>query len=271
MEKINSLATQRPLVFGLAISFVFILLVLISSILVGRAWSADTPGWYMGSMLGRLFSIFILLFLLSRLGWLSSSGFTSLGGPRTWLLLLLPLAYSIVASAYTMTGNLDFSFSDLALMGLVVLFLMAHAFLEEVVFRGLVLHSLVRVWGSTNWGILKSILVSSVFFGGMHIIYLAGEPLSMVLARIVVAFLLGILFGALVLHGKSIYPAVVFHGVLNVAGYLNLTSNAAQGTPSSWLLLSLFMLPLALFGLYLLRDAHQSYHFSTGQLRNKYP
>jgi membrane protease YdiL (CAAX protease family) len=67
------------------------------------------------------------------------------------------------------------------------------------------------------------------------------------------AFLLGILLGALVLRGKSIYPAAVLHGVLNLAGYLNLTSNATQGTPSGWLLLSLAMIPLAGLGLYMLR------------------
>jgi membrane protease YdiL (CAAX protease family) len=66
--------------------------------------------------------------------------------------------------------------------------------------------------------------------------------------------LLGIVFGALVLRDKSIYPAAVFHGVLNLAGYLNLTNNAVQGTPSSWLLLSLAIIPLAGLGLYLLRS-----------------
>jgi membrane protease YdiL (CAAX protease family) len=65
--------------------------------------------------------------------------------------------------------------------------------------------------------------------------------------------LLGILFGALVLRSNSIYPAVIFHGLLNLAGYLNLTSNATEGTPSAWLLLSLAMIPLAGLGLYMLR------------------
>jgi membrane protease YdiL (CAAX protease family) len=130
---------------------------------------------------------------------------------------------------------------------------MSHAFLEEVVFRGLVLHALIRNWGVTNRGIVKSVLVSALFFGGYHILYLAGELPSVVFPRIIVAILLGILFEALVLRTGSIYPATFFHGMLNVAGYLNLTSNAAAGTASSWLLLSLCLLPLALYGLYLLR------------------
>ena len=72
--------------------------------------------------------------------------------------------------------------------------------------------------------------------------------------RIVFSFLLGILLGTLVLSGKSIYPAAFFHGVLNLAAYLNLTNNGIEGTPSSWLWMSLLVLPLAGFGIYLLRD-----------------
>jgi hypothetical protein len=41
-------------------------------------------------------------------------------GPRqTWFILLLPLEYSIITSAYTMTGILSFGFSDPVLAGLV--------------------------------------------------------------------------------------------------------------------------------------------------------
>ena len=253
MNRINSLANRHPLAFSFIISFIFILLVLVLSIAVGRIWHANTSGWYSGSMIGRLVSILILLFLVARLGWLGSAGFSSPGNLRTWLILLVPLAYSIAASAYAMTGNFDFSYSDPGLTISAVPFILGHAFLEEVVFRGLILHAFVRVWGATNAGIVKSVLVSSLFFGGYHILYLAGEPLPVVLVRIVFSTLLGILFGAFVLRGESIYPAVFFHGVLNVAGYLNLTSNGVEGSSSSWLLMSLFILPMSLYGLYLLR------------------
>jgi hypothetical protein len=91
-------------------------------------------------------------------------------------------------------------------------------------------------------------------FGGYHILYLAGETLPDVLMRIVFSSLLGIFLGVLVLRGGSIYPAAVFHGSLNLAGYLNLTSNGAAGSVTGWLWMSLCVLPLALYGLYSLRD-----------------
>jgi membrane protease YdiL (CAAX protease family) len=257
MDRFKRFAAERPLSFGLVITFVFILLVLISAIAVSAQWPGDTFGWYVGSTIGRLVAIVILLLTLSLLGWLQSAGFTRLGRWQTWLISLLALAFCIPLSAYAMTGSLAFSTPDLALAGFAALFILIHAFLEEVAFRGLILHDFVRVWGGTSRGLVKSVLVSSLLFGAYHIIYILGEPLPIVLVRIVVGFLLGVFLGALVLSGGSIYPAAFFHGVLNLAAYLNLTSNAAEGTTTSWLLLSLVMIPLAAAGFFLLRTVPQ--------------
>jgi membrane protease YdiL (CAAX protease family) len=269
MPHIKSFTDKHPVRFGFLITLVFILLVLMSSIVVGRIWPAETSAWYSGSMIGRLVSSLILLFIAARLGWLRSAGFTSPGNLRTWLILLLPLAYSIAISAYSMTGNFDFSFSEPIFIA--VLFIMSHAFLEEVVFRGLVLHAFVRARGATNTGLVKCVLVSSLFFGGYHILYIAGEPPSVVFVRIIVTFLMGILLGALVLRSGSIYPAVFFHGLWNVAGYLNLTGNSAQATASSWLQLSLYVVPLALYGWFLLRNLTHTMEPSTHPMRTEYP
>jgi membrane protease YdiL (CAAX protease family) len=241
----------------LAITLGFILLIVISSVVVGAQWAGDTLGWYIGSAIGRLVSVVILLGVLLRLGWLRSAGFASPGDWKTWLLSLVCLVYSVAVSMTAFTDNFNLSVPDPALAGFASLFITSHACLEEVAFRGLVLHSLARAWGSAGRGNLKSGLISAVFFGGMHLFYILGEPLPVVLPRMLVAFLLGIIFAALVLRGRSIYPAAFFHGVLNLAGYLNLTSNAAVGTPSAWLVLGLLLFPLSVYGLYLLREISQ--------------
>ena len=264
MTKFESLADKHPMAFALVVTIVFILLVLISSILANLAYPAGTPGWYVVSLAGRLVSILILLILLSRLDWLRSAGFTSLGSRQTWLLALPALVYSIVVSAFAMTGNFNFSFSDPVLAVSASLFLMAHAFLEETAFRGLVMHDFVRAWGGTSRGLVKSVIISSLYYGGYHLLYLAGEPLAVVLGRIVVTSLMGVLFGALVLRGNSIYPAAFFHGAWNIAGFLNLPRNSMDGTPRSWMVLSLFTLPLALYGLFLLRGFTR-YYSHTGR------
>lgn len=257
MKDIESFATKHPLAFGTLVTFVFIVMVIISTV-SGNLWPGEEAYGQPGGILGRLISIIILFVVLSRLGWLRSAGFTSLGRWGIWLTTLLVLAFAILASAYAMTGGFEFNLTDPALTGLVILFILTAAFLEEVVFRGLMLHGFVRAWGSTKRGLIKSVLVSSLFFCSIHLLdILGGRPLTAVLLQSLEAIFLGIFLAALVLSGKSIYPAAFFHGVLNIAGYLTFGSKGLEPGTASWLLLSLFMLPLALYGLYLLSGIPQ--------------
>lgn len=157
------------------------------------------------------------------------------------------------------TGNLNFGITDPALISFVALFLLTHAFLEEVAFRGLIMVAFVNRWGSTTGGLVKSVLVSSLFFASYHLAnILGGNPLPVVLLQMVGAFFLGILFGALMLSGKSIYPVAFLHGLVNFAASLNLSANASDGTdPAAWLLQTALLVPLALLSLYILRNQLQ--------------
>jgi membrane protease YdiL (CAAX protease family) len=251
MDRFKQFATAHPLAFGLQVAVVYILMLFVSAMLGVLLPGEETYG-QIGGIIGRVASITVLLALLFRLGWLRPAGFTRLGRRQTWLLILLPLVYSIAVSAYAMTGNLDFRFSGAAPSGPVTLFILIAAFLEEVAFRGLILQAFVRGWGSTNRGLIKSVLISSLLFGAMHILdFLGGRPLPGVLLQSMEAFLLGIWLATLVLSGKSIYPAALFHAVFNLAAYLSF--NGSEPAPSFWLLLSILMFPLALYGIYLLR------------------
>lgn len=85
------------------------------------------------------------------------------------------------------------------------------AFAEEAVFRGVVLHGLLAA------GATRAVVGSSVLFGLMHVINLAGggHPVT-VAAQVVMATGLGIGFGAVALAGGTIWPLVVVHGVLDL-------------------------------------------------------
>jgi membrane protease YdiL (CAAX protease family) len=251
MERIKQLAADHPLVFGLAVTIIFILMLIVSAVL-GNLWGGTDTYGQPGAIAGRLVSIVILLWLLYRLGWLRPAGFASLGRWQTWLASLLLLIYTVLGSAYAMTGNFSFSFQ--ALTGLVTLFILTAALMEEVTFRGLILHGFVRVWGSTTRGLIKCVLLSSLFFCSIHILdFLGGRSLMDVILQSVEAFFLGILLASLVLSGKSIYPAIAFHGLLNLTAYLILTSSGVSESPAAWLLLGLLMLPAAAYGIYSLR------------------
>lgn len=259
MKQIKRFASEHPLGFSLVATIGLILLLVVSAVL-GNLWSGKETYGQPGSILGRLISITILLMALSYLGWLRSAGFTTLGGRITWVEMVLLLAYAIAASAYVITGKFDINLANPSLTNLVILFILAAAFLEEAAFRGLILHASVRAWGNTRRGLLKSILVSSLLFCSIHLLdFLSGRPPLNVLLQSLQAFFFGVFLAVLVLRSKSIYPAAFFHAVLNLAGYLSFGSKGIEPAPSTWLQLSLVMLPLAVLGMYQLRgrpDGH---------------
>ena len=252
MNRIERFASEHPVTFGFIATVVFILMLVLAAVL-GNLWPGEETYGQPGGILGRLISIIILLAALSRLGWLRAAGFLSLGRWSTWLINLLLMVYIIAASTYAMTGSLDLSIVDSALTFPVTLFILVAAFLEEVVFRGLILHGFVRAWGKNNRGLITSVVVSSLLFCSIHLLdFLSGRPITIVLLQSLQAFFLGVFLSALVLSGKSIYPAAIFHVILNLAAYQSFASRGLEPGPGSWLLLSLFMLPLAVFALYFL-------------------
>lgn len=236
-----------------------ILLVFIVMLFASAALGALLPGEGLtsaGGIAGRLISSAVLVALLARLGWLRAAGLASLGPGRAWLLLPLPLAYAVAAAALAIVGRLDVIALGQVPAGVVIAFIAAAAFLEDLAFRGLILHGFVRAWGHRRDGRALSVLAAALFFGGMHLLDgLSGRPMLNVLMQSGQAVVLGLWFGALVLRTGSQYPAVVFHVLFNLAGYQLFGRQGLEPAPAAWLLLAALMLPLAIIGLGWVRDA----------------
>jgi uncharacterized protein len=86
-----------------------------------------------------------------------------------------------------------------------LLFSIINALLEELLWRGLMLSSLKR-----NVSILYAVLITSIGFGLLHISI--GIPVIMSL----VFSLGGLFYSFVVIKTESIYPAIVFHFIINL-------------------------------------------------------
>ena len=94
------------------------------------------------------------------------------------------------------------------------------AFLEEVIFRGLLFKAIAK----DNTKI--AVIVSSVTFGMGHIVNLfLGEPLLGTLLQLIYASAIGFLFTILLLTGKSLLPCILSHA------FINATSVFARSMP----------------------------------------
>jgi len=256
MKRIEQLASQSPITFGFMITFVFILMLIISAIL-GNLWHGQESYGQPGAILGRGISTIVMLMLLSYLGWMKSAGFTNPGHVSVWVITTLLLIYSILASSYAFKGGFDANFPITEIPILVTTFIAVAAFMEEVVFRGLILRTFIYMWGMKRASTIKAVMISSLLFSSIHLLdSLSGRPLTGVFLQSLDAFLMGIVLASLVLIGKSLYPAVLLHFALNISAYVFIGSNQLEPAPYTWLSLSLLMIIPTVAGIYILNTRY---------------
>jgi membrane protease YdiL (CAAX protease family) len=253
MEWFQQLATHLPIVFGLMITMALFLFS-IASFILGSVMPGGVYGPHIGQILGRLISTLIFVFILWRFGWLTAAGFARSGRWQSWLPILLLMVYTAVAAIYAYAGDFRFDFSKPKLVGVVTLSMMIIGLVEETAYRGVVMYSFVRLWGDSRWGIVGSVLLSALFFGASHIIWVAfGKPAIQSTLMSLSAFQAGIYYGAFVLTSGSIWPTVVFHGLVGAAVNVKLIGKPEyKETVSAGVRMVLLNLPVVIYAVYLL-------------------
>jgi hypothetical protein len=113
---------------------------------------------------------------------------------------------------------------------------------------------MLLAWGSTKRGVLKCFLISSLLFGMLHLINLLSRDMLPSISNAVYTCFTGAWFAGVALRCRSIWPAVLLHGMCNALLSLNrLGEPAPEWTPEYAAVRILVHLPLALYGLLLLR------------------
>ena len=250
-------ATHHPasFIFVLTITWIILLLVFMG---IASTVFHKPYGDAMTASIGRLAVTACVLFLAWRLDWLEASGISRAGSWQVWLLALGGLVYVASASLYSFYGKIAFDFSSLLRLpdarAVVTTHFMA-GLNEEILFRGLVLYALIRVWGNTNQGILGSVLFTSALFALVHLtqVFTYGVSLTSALLLILQTFIISVWWAALVVLGRSIWPAVILHFVVNaVVAVQGLTTPMVEPGIMAYRQLLWFSLPLGVLAIGLL-------------------
>jgi membrane protease YdiL (CAAX protease family) len=170
-----------------------------------------------------------------------------------WLLISVLGVYLIATALFAFTGNFApaVASSPPAIAEFVVT--LPGALMEELLFRGLILIAMLIAWGRTPRGVAKSVVVSSLMFGATHMINVLVRPAGIVLFQALVVSLPGIVYGALLLKTRSLWPAILIHWLTNAAVNVKVVALADwQETPSMWLWHALFLIPTTVYAVYLL-------------------
>lgn len=152
---------------------------------------------------------------------------------------------------------------DIAHPEKILLFVMAYlttGLFEEAMMRGIILPSLLKKWGKSRKGIYGSVLVSGVLFGLIHIYSFSIGRLTFLscMNQILYACFIGTFYAVCVLRTKSIWCAIVLHGLFDIVFSLDeitvgwkpveqsFSASAFMGT-------MIFFLPIFLYALFMLR------------------
>ncbi len=254
---ISNFASHHPVGFVLVLTIVWVVLLLV---FMGIASSVvhKPYGGTVTASIGRLVVTACALFLAWRLDWLEASGISRPGSWQVWLLALVGLVYLASASLYSIYGRIAFDFSSLLRLpdahAAVTTHFMA-GLSEEILFRGLALYTLMRVWGNSTQGIVGGVLLASALFALVHItqVFTHGTSLSSALLLVLQAFVISVWWGALVVMGGSIWPAAVLHFVVNaVVAVQGLTTPIVEPGILAYRQLLWFSLPLGVLAIGLL-------------------
>lgn len=204
----------------------------------------------------------LLVLLMHQLGMIVEGGFTHL---RTWKALWLSwpmLVYCVLNGGTSpFDGTLTIDTSRPTIIVLFVLLYASVGFIEEILFRGIILPLMLRRWGGTRRGIYLAVILSSSIFGLLHLINLVAgrRDLLSTLSQMVYGTFFGVYFAAVFLRNRSIWPVIFTHALFDLCG--NFNAIAVGGTfgevhavsLQEALVSGLICLPLFLYGIFLLR------------------
>jgi membrane protease YdiL (CAAX protease family) len=230
MERLKVLADRRPLAFALLAILGWLLaggvLALVSAALLQVPLIAEGP-----QMVGTLGATLILLVIAWRLGWLPGIGIAGVGSWRVWALVLPLLVYLLAAYWLGFFGDLSFDLGVFTRSESARAILRRQAivgFVEETLFRGIVLFVLIRAWGGSRRGLVAALLTQAALFGVLHLLQVGmGSSLSEVLMVVLNSLVSGIWWGATALVWQTVWPAVLFHSASNAAVQIKGLTDAA--------------------------------------------
>ena len=254
MKSVLEFSERKPFIFVLMLLAAWMILVFVLAITVGMLINKPIVDPLIQAV-GALIATLFLLLVVYRIGWINHIGITSFGSPLSWMATLVLSIYVLSAGFYAFFGEFSFQVSSLLDQEAWPILLrgLRAGFVEEVVFRGVIQYSLLRVWGKTTRGVVTALTVQAVLFALPHVLQvLAGVAPVSALSNVLATLIFGLWTGMLVFAVGSLWPAIFLHAVSN-------SFTIIKGLSSAWITPyylgylrgALVELPLVLIGVWI--------------------
>ena len=170
-------------------------------------------------LLYQLFMAAVAIWLMRKLNLLDADDFAfknigkglALGGVLFLLIAIVSVTNYIGLSEYFIRPEPLFLLTA-------ILFPLSTALLEEVVFRGVVLKTLLTKLGDTKRGIINAFLISAALFAVVHMVHLFWATPFEVAGDLLFAISGGMFLGAIYLRTKTLIVPILLHFLMNLSG-----------------------------------------------------
>jgi membrane protease YdiL (CAAX protease family) len=172
MRRVYQFAGNHPVYFVLLLLLLWVIVGAIAVILISLLFNLPITA-YAAQSLGTLTATAVLLIITWHFGWLRPAGMTSLGTWKVWLYALAALVYLVLVYGLVFFGEIAFDPAVFSLSGEAIAIILRQVIVglvEEIVFRGVVLYALVRVWGKSRRMLAASVILAAFLFGSFHLI-----------------------------------------------------------------------------------------------------
>jgi membrane protease YdiL (CAAX protease family) len=261
MNSISNLADRKPLLFVLILLISWTILGALT-ILQITAVSKIPVSNVLPQTAGTLIATLLILAVVHRLGWINAIGINSFGNWLSWIFTAVIGLYLAIASIYAFFGDIELDPRRLVVAHAeqsIFVSQIVGAFVEELFFRGIVLASLIRVWGKTRKGMLRAVIVQAILFN-LPIIFqtFAGAPTLVAWIKVLGSVTSGLWLGLLVFITGTIWPAVLLHAIANISLIgAGMTISWAEPQALGYVYALLFDLPLVILGVWILMNTRR--------------
>jgi membrane protease YdiL (CAAX protease family) len=92
------------------------------------------------------------------------------------------------------------------------------AFFEEILFRGILINTILYRFGKRKKGIYYAIIISSVLFGLSHLSNLINRPSILIgtISQVVYAAATGLLYSIVYIKYRNIWSVIIIHALFNL-------------------------------------------------------
>lgn len=180
--------------------------------------------------------------------------------PQKLTLLIFPIIFLTLLNGIFLDNIPSFSLTNLFLL---TIYCISIGFSEELSLRCVLLPLLSRFFNNSRKAKIKAILISSLIFGLLHLIKfdkgIYGE-----VSQLFFATFIGVMFGALLVVTKRVYPLIIIHAIVDFVAKLDSIGLPIKSTVynpmdlESAIISSLLTLPCLIYGLFLIKNIFQS-------------